>query len=107
MWRLVGEELNTNLPGDRELPVINRSRVTQEEDFNQAPGGHFSIGDLRESDELRVTAQCSGPDGHMFISATLNGHSVVLPSLMLRCSFAMELWPYVAVCGSVRAVRLL
>ena len=118
MWRLVGEELNSNVPGVESpgLSLVGSSTVGTfpsrlDASFNQDAGrlaiqDRWSTGDLQEGDELRVSAQCSGRDGEMFISATLNGHRVVLPTLMVRCSFAMELWPYVAVCGRVRAVRL-
>ena len=122
MWRLVGEELHSNVPAVESpgLSLVGSSTagtfelkpgLSLDASFNQDAGrlaiqDRWSTGDLQEGDELRVSAQCSGRDGEMFISATLNGHRVVRPTLMVRCSFAMELWPYVAVCGRVRAVRL-
>ena len=107
MWRLVGEDLNSNVPAVA-VPGL-KPGLSLDASFNQHAGDdihRWSTVNLQQSDELRVTAQCSGCDGEMFISATLNTHRVVLPTLMVRCSFAMELWPYVAVCGRVRAVRL-
>lgn len=110
MWRLVGEELNSNVPAV-ELPGL-KPGLSLDASFNQAPSAgdrptsRWSTCQLQQGDELRLSAQCSGRDGDMFIAAALNGHPVVLPTLMVRCSFAMELWPYVAACGRVRAVRL-
>ena len=106
MWRLIDENLNANLncPG----------RVSNDRNSHQPPGATpWTTDQLQLGDELRIIAQCTGSDGShahgqggMSLSATLNGEPVVLPTPMLCCSFAMELWPYVAVCGRVTAVRL-
>lgn len=106
--RLVGEELNSNVP-HVELPGV-KPGLNLTATFNQPPDApaSWATDKLRVGDVLTLTATRSGrAEGEMQLSATLNGIQVVLPTLMVRCSFAMELWPYVAVCGHVTAVRLI
>lgn len=120
MWRLVGDQLNANVPGycasapdapahvERATAMERATCLRHSGSFRQQPGVlPWATDELQLGDELRVIAQCGGGGpGEMCISATLNGRPVVLPTRMVRCSFAMELWPYVAVCGRVTAVRL-
>ena len=110
MWRLVGDDLDSNVPSVCMAGVKPGMKLTAQ--TNQPRGAtaapRWTTEALQLGDELRLTAQRTGRlDGEMCLSATLNGAPVVLPTLMVRCSFAMELWPYVAVCGRVTAVRLL
>ena len=55
----------------------------------------------------RISSDAAEVKGMMMLSASLNGENVMEPAQMFYCSYAMELWPYVAVCGRVTAVRLL
>jgi hypothetical protein len=97
MWRLVGKHCYANVPyGARKLHDEKRVRNPE--------GVRWGTDELHVGDELVLTAL---PSYGMRLAATLNGRDVVLPMPMPRCSFAMELFPYVAVCGRVTAVRLL
>ena len=104
MWRLINDKLNANVICQDANDTLNRN-------LSQPPGAiPWTTSQLQLGDELRIIAQCGAAtslsDGGMSLSATLNGEPVMLPTPMLCCSFAMELWPYVAVCGRVTAVRL-
>ena len=102
MWRLVGGELNANVP-------FANGRRMQGEQRLKSPCG-WTTDKLVVGDELRLTARVPGlgkpPPAHLELTADLNGEQVVLPMYMDRSSFALELWPYVAVCGRVTALRL-
>ena len=109
MWRLSGSSLNSNIPSV-QLPGV-RQGASLTCSFNQADtrnGQTWDTAQLNKGDVLSVTAQHSEgtTDGAMQITATLNGVVVVAPTLLVRCSFAMELYPYAAVCGKVCALRL-
>ena len=111
MWRLIDDKLNANV-------ICQDFEMSLKRNLSQPSGViPWTTSQLQLGDELRIIAQCGvrpyttvwGPDlsaGGMSLSATLNGEPVMLPTPMLCCSFAMELWPYVAVCGRVTAVRL-
>merc|ERR1712228_140243 len=109
MWRLQSHDLNANIPMV-QLPGV-KPGLSLVSTFNQphAEGADlWGTHCLGLGDELRVTAQHSASEpGEMQLSATCNGRVVVSPTIMVRCSFAMELWPYIAVCGRVSAVTLL
>ena len=109
MWRLVGEDLNSNVP-TVSLPGVKpglQLTASFNRPDNEDGARAWSTDQLKMGDELTVIAQRSGRmPGEMQLSACLNGVPVVLPTLMVRCSFAMELYPYVAVSGHVTAVRL-
>ena len=111
MWRLVGDDLNSNVPTvcvPGLKPGLNLNASFNRPADGDGAGLLWSTEQLSAGDELRVVAQSSiAVPGEMKLSATRNGEPVVLPTLMVRCSFAMELWPYVAVCGRVTALRLL
>ena len=88
----------------------HRFNVRAQADHLQWPaeGRVWGTDQLNLGDELRITAAPefvpghADPEiGHMRISAELNGVPVALPMNMQHASFAMELWPYVAVCGRV------
>lgn len=109
MWRLIDDKLNANV-------ICQDFEMSLKRNLSQPSGViPWTTSQLQLGDELRIIAQCTGSDGdhgpgqgqgQMSLSATLNGEPVMLPTPMLCCSFAMELWPYVAVCGRVTAVRL-
>ena len=107
MWRLVGNEINANVPINANAPIVsNEINATSQKRLPFARSSAWSTDQLNRGDELRLVAR-GGADGEMQLSAWLNGEVVVQPTQMYLCSFAMELWPYVAVCGRVGAVRLL
>jgi len=113
MWRLVDEHLSSNVPLGKPTKRLKCSQLIGELE----PGAPaWSTDQLELGDDLRLTAEAfdaagavDGDEGRpvMTISASLNGQEVVTPIEMPYCSLAMELWPYVAVCGRVTAVRLL
>ena len=123
MWRIVNNTFVNNVPlGKSNNRDLQGSKFTQ---LFYGPSRYerWSTDQLTLGDELRVTASvtarvppCSCDNSYldedrdvnqMALSASLNGKAVVLPVEMAYCSFAMELWPYVAVCGRVTAVCLL
>ena len=100
MWRLVGTDFYSNVP-------FASGRRMHAEDRLESPSG-WSTDQLELGDELRITAHVPSErrehnNDWLELTAYRNGVQVV----MQRSASALELWPYVAVCGRVTAVRLL
>lgn len=60
----------------------------------------------RLGDEICLAVEVCVASGEMQLTAMVNGVLKVAPTVLTSCSFAMELWPYVAVCGHVTEMRL-
>lgn len=103
MWRLVGTDFYSNVPYANGKSIHAENRL-------ESPSG-WSTDQLEVGDTLRITARVprERPE-HMNDTLELvahrNGAQVVLPMTMTRSAFALELWPYVAVCGRVTSLQL-
>ena len=93
MWRLVGDELDSNIPsvclpgvkpGLHLTASFNRPKVESVGGDGGRGAATWSTERLQRGDELTLAAQRVGSvDGEMRLSAWLNGEQVVLPTLMV------------------------
>lgn len=105
MWRFLDTSFSSN------VSFHSGHHLSKSDDLDSP--SEWSTEQLNVGDELRITARVAPAgvetthDDSLVLEAHLNGVQVVRPMLMRSSAFALELWPYVAVCGRVTAVRLM